>query len=434
MNDSSHMTGGACDSWCVADNYRANYCQKYGGGFGCTPNTPGYDLQDHHGKDGLTGWITRFTKSAGKTVLGAAVATVKTSIHAYECFDGLQCSGYLHDTKDQISAIHHLPSTVKETYKAARNGHSAEVAGDLFAVVVMAVAAKKLDLTEGYSKPCSFSANTPVLMGDGKTKPIGNLHPGEKVQTADPKTGKHKGARTVTATWINHDTDLLDLVVETAPGHDSVLHTTSNHPLWDDTTHSWTPASKLTPGHALVTAHNTHVHVTATRLVRGVADMYNLTVDQFHTYYVLAGTTPVLVHNTCGDPKVWEPFREGVDHTDQGTLPAEAGIPAGAPLDPGEYHFIVRKDGSLRAVENESMWNLNPDAGHTSLGDRQGVFMAGTFDVDADGTISRIDNFSGHYQPTNTPGFMPLVDVTREAFRGHGWDFADNAWEYYAGR
>ncbi|MFI6850358.1 hypothetical protein OG535_39635 [Kitasatospora sp. NBC_00085] len=31
--------------------------------------------------------------------------------------------------------------------------------------------------------------------------------------------------------------------------------------------------------------------------------MYNLTVDNRHTYYVLAGTTPVLVHNTgpgCG--------------------------------------------------------------------------------------------------------------------------------------
>jgi hypothetical protein len=28
--------------------------------------------------------------------------------------------------------------------------------------------------------------------------------------------------------------------------------------------------------------------------------MYNLTVDQLHTYYVLAGSTPVLVHNNNG--------------------------------------------------------------------------------------------------------------------------------------
>ncbi|WP_372500137.1 hypothetical protein [Streptomyces panaciradicis] len=33
--------------------------------------------------------------------------------------------------------------------------------------------------------------------------------------------------------------------------------------------------------------------------------MYNLTVDQLHTYYVLAGATPVLVHN-CNE-SAWTP-------------------------------------------------------------------------------------------------------------------------------
>jgi hypothetical protein len=83
-------------------------------------------------------------------------------------------------------------------------------------------------------------------------------------------------------------------------------------------------------------------------------------------------------------------------------------------------------------MEDYSMWDLNPDAGHTSLSNRQGVLMAGTFDVNADGVISRIDNFSGHYRPTDTPGFQSLLDVTRNAFQGHGWGFADDAWKYYA--
>ncbi|MFF7248237.1 RHS repeat-associated core domain-containing protein [Embleya sp. NPDC008237] len=134
----------------------------------------------------------------------------------------------------------------------------------------------------------------------------------------------------------------------------------------------------------------------------------------------------------CGD-KVWVPFRAGVDDTDQGTLPADAGLAAGSPLAPGEYHFIVRRDGSLRAMENESMWALNADAGHTSLGDRGPVLMAGTFDVDANGVISEVINFSGHYRPTNSAGFTPLLDVTRRAFRRHGWDFADDVWNYYPG-
>jgi hypothetical protein len=69
-----------------------------------------------------------------------------------------------------------------------------------------------------YEPPCnSFAPDTPVLMGDGKTEPIGDLKPGDKVQAADPDTGKHKGSRTVTATHIHHDDDLLDLTIETSP-------------------------------------------------------------------------------------------------------------------------------------------------------------------------------------------------------------------------
>ena len=143
----------------------------------------------------------------------------------------------------------------------------------------------------------SFDPDTPVLMADGSTKRIGDLQPGDKVQAADPDTGKHQGTRTVTATLINHDHDLVDLTVQTSPGHSSVLHTTAKHPFWDDTTHRWVPAGQLIPGHALETARDTHVHILAVRPVPGAEDMDNLTVDQLHTYYVLAGETPVLVHN-----------------------------------------------------------------------------------------------------------------------------------------
>ncbi len=149
---------------------------------------------------------------------------------------------------------------------------------------------------------CSFIPSTQVLMADGKTKPIGKIAPGDKVQSANPLTGSHKGTRTVTATHINHDDDLLDLTVETSPGHISTLHTTDNHPFWDDTTHTWVPAGDLTLGDALETARNTHVHV-ALHAVAGATDMYNLTIDQLHTYYVLAGATPVLVHNCGNDPE-----------------------------------------------------------------------------------------------------------------------------------
>jgi hypothetical protein len=149
----------------------------------------------------------------------------------------------------------------------------------------------------------SFSPDTLVLIGNGRKVKIKDLRNGDKVEAADPDTGELAGTRSVTATHLNRDTDLVDLTIETSPGHTSTLHTTANHPFWDDTTHQWTPAARLTPGDALNTPTAHHVHVASLHARPGAADMYNLTVDQLHTYYVLAGTTPVLVHNTgpgCG--------------------------------------------------------------------------------------------------------------------------------------
>jgi RHS repeat-associated protein len=147
---------------------------------------------------------------------------------------------------------------------------------------------------------CSFSPNTPVLMAHGKTKPIGKIKTGDKVEAANPKTGKHRGSRTVQHVWINHDHDLFDLTIRTKDGHTATLHTTANHPFWDDTAHTWVPAGKLKPGHALNTAHNHHAYVVALHATPGAANRWNLTVQQLHTYYVLAGSTPILVHNTSG--------------------------------------------------------------------------------------------------------------------------------------
>ncbi|MFJ5880438.1 polymorphic toxin-type HINT domain-containing protein [Kitasatospora cineracea] len=147
---------------------------------------------------------------------------------------------------------------------------------------------------------CSFSPDTQVLMGDGTTKPIGNLTSGDQVEAADPSTGVDQGSRTVTGTWINHDDDLIDLTVQTADGTDQTIHTTSKHPFWDATTGTWIPAGQLAPGDELTTNTGAHVKVEAVVSTPGAADRYNLTVTELHTYYVVAGDTPILVHNTDG--------------------------------------------------------------------------------------------------------------------------------------
>ncbi|MEE4540637.1 polymorphic toxin-type HINT domain-containing protein [Streptomyces sp. V4-01] len=148
---------------------------------------------------------------------------------------------------------------------------------------------------------CSFAPSTPVLVADGKTKPIGQLQIGDRVESADPETGKHVGPQTVTATYANHDHDHVDVTVRSADGTPNTIHTTSKHPFWDATTRAWTPAGKLTPGHALQSDDSRTAVVLTVKVTPGEANRFNLTVRNLHTYYVVAGGVPVLVHNTCGE-------------------------------------------------------------------------------------------------------------------------------------
>ncbi|MEV3855588.1 polymorphic toxin-type HINT domain-containing protein [Streptomyces sp. NPDC050095] len=148
---------------------------------------------------------------------------------------------------------------------------------------------------------CSFRADTKVLLKDGKTKPISKIKPGDQVEAGNPRTGRHQGVRKVTSQLVHRDSDLVDLTVRSARGKATSLHTTAGHPFWDETAHAWIPAAQLTSGHQLVTATDRHISVVDVTVRDGSADMYNLTVEQLHTYYVLAGVTPVLVHNSnCG--------------------------------------------------------------------------------------------------------------------------------------
>jgi hypothetical protein len=91
----------------------------------------------------------------------------------------------------------------------------------------------------------SFAPNTEVLLGNGNSKAIKDLMPGDEVAAADPVTGKYEGTRAITASRVHHDHDLVDLDIEITPGHVVVLHTTAHHPFWDDTSHRWVTAGEL---------------------------------------------------------------------------------------------------------------------------------------------------------------------------------------------
>ncbi|MDY7085985.1 MAG: SpvB/TcaC N-terminal domain-containing protein [Actinomycetota bacterium] len=146
------------------------------------------------------------------------------------------------------------------------------------------------------SVPChSFSADTKVLRGDGTTVRIKDLRAGDTVLATDPLTGETT-VRKITDTHLNADTDMTDLTVTGG----SVIRTTQHHKFWSETRQAWVDAVDLRPGERLRTAGGDLVTVEAAGSYIAARDMFDLTVDEIHTYYVLAGTTPVLVHN-CGE-------------------------------------------------------------------------------------------------------------------------------------
>ncbi|UQU65996.1 hypothetical protein COUCH_06750 [Couchioplanes caeruleus] len=156
--------------------------------------------------------------------------------------------------------------------------------------------------TGGTNPSCdSFAAETLVLMADGSTRPISSIHPGDMVLATDPETGETV-SREIINIHVNEDSALADVSVEGADGHREVLHTTQNHLFWDEGDGVWRPAVELSEGAAMRSNDGRQVYVRDVNAFPGLRVMHNLSVDGIPTYYVLAGSTPVLVHNDGNYP------------------------------------------------------------------------------------------------------------------------------------
>ncbi|MEU9736469.1 polymorphic toxin-type HINT domain-containing protein [Streptomyces sp. NPDC048002] len=145
-----------------------------------------------------------------------------------------------------------------------------------------------------------FLAGTDVLMANGDTQDIEDVKVGDEVLATDPESGE-TGARKVTHLIVTeHDKHFNELSIATPDGIEK-LTATHEHPFWSPSQQDWIEAAELDSGMTLLTDEGTTVIVTANRAFSRHARTYNLTVDDLHTYYVLAGQTPVLVHNAnCG--------------------------------------------------------------------------------------------------------------------------------------
>ncbi|WP_327316922.1 polymorphic toxin-type HINT domain-containing protein [Streptomyces sp. NBC_01235] len=153
------------------------------------------------------------------------------------------------------------------------------------------------------SPPNSFTPDTKVLMADGSTKAIKDVRAGDKVLATDPETGETR-AQTVTAEILGKGVKHLVKVTIDVDGKKgsktAEVTATDKHPFWVPELSDWIDATDLKSGERLRTSAGTLVQITAVKRWTALdATVHNLTVSMVHTYYVVAGTTPVLVHN-CG--------------------------------------------------------------------------------------------------------------------------------------
>jgi RHS repeat-associated protein len=189
---------------------------------------------------------------------------------------------------------------VKAAAEAAAKKAAAEAQAKAKALASKAKAKTKKGAGETKDPPScthSFTGDTRVLLADGTSRPIAELEPGDTVAAAEPSTGE-KGPRQVEKTIrTDHDKHFVDVTVD-----GETLTTTDTHPFWSDTRKAWVTAGALREGELLKTADGKVVKISGLRAYADEKRTFDLTVDDLHTYYVLAGDVPVLVHNNGGLP------------------------------------------------------------------------------------------------------------------------------------
>ncbi|WP_405821587.1 RICIN domain-containing protein [Streptomyces sp. NBC_01390] len=181
-----------------------------------------------------------------------------------------------------------------DAWKALRALHLSDEA-------IAGIGAKALEALNRVRKSCgdSFPGSTRVLMADGTTKAIKDVRVGDEVLATDPESGRtetHTVSRTI---YTPDDTDFADITIDVGHGR---ITATQHHPFWSPSAGRWIDGGDLRAGQTLRTSSGATVTVLRVHNFHQLHSAYNLTVDSVHTYYVLAGTTPVLVHNANGCP------------------------------------------------------------------------------------------------------------------------------------
>ncbi|MEV0797432.1 RHS repeat-associated core domain-containing protein [Kribbella sp. NPDC050281] len=238
---------------------------------------------------GITDALNCFTNGD----LGACVATGVTVLASFVGgIAGKLISKYLFKMKKAWKLIGRIKDLVGEAIDGIKGLRKAE------------------DDLKAAARCNSFEPGTLVLLANGKTKPIDKIEVGDGVLASEPSSGE-VASHPVVATIIGEGTKKLVDIAVAAKDADSrgVQHlvSTDGHPFYLPGPHQWVTAADLAVGDELSSFGSSEpVRVVARTRYEAVARVHNLTVAGPHTYYVMAGATPVLVHNCGGEDEVAE--------------------------------------------------------------------------------------------------------------------------------
>ncbi|MEV8389269.1 polymorphic toxin-type HINT domain-containing protein [Streptomyces sp. NPDC056650] len=237
------------------------------------------------------------TAGAGAVAVGAACGAIAGA-----------AAGAVGNALDP-QADHSLGGYATAVGKGAAVGAVASVIGAGVAKVAAkgakAVASKILGKPSGTRAGTAqcFLAGTPILLADGNTKNIEDIEVGDKVLATNPATGETSAQPVTELLPSEGDKELNELTITTADGPEKIT-ATAEHPFWAPKENAWINAADLKPGTTLSTPDGTTAKVAGNRPYKDHVRTYNFSVAKLHTYYVLAGAIPVLVHNICGGSDV----------------------------------------------------------------------------------------------------------------------------------
>ncbi|MFD7130232.1 polymorphic toxin-type HINT domain-containing protein [Streptomyces sp. NPDC059894] len=242
-------------------------------------------------------------------------------------------------------------------------------------------AAKVLD------KCHSFLPGTGVLLANGANKAIEDVAVGDVVVTTNPETGETVEKRVVDTITTEDDKDFTDISISVNGEYSSIV-ATDTHPFWVPDLKKWVKAGDLQLGQTLRTSAGTHVQITALSHYTKRQRTHDLTIEDIHAYYVLAGATPVLVHN-CNLADYANSLRPGFNKVDGPFFAAKYKSPSGrtyfghsghdlTPTPGGEVDSLVRQftpeGGRYHAGCAETMCLIQAEAAEGAAGVRGGSF------------------------------------------------------------